>query len=238
MIQKIKNDGTTFALIIILLCSVFFCFLMLDHQDSFVKATATESDENWIATLTMSGSDGTGFKLEFGESENASDGVDQLDMPIPPSPPVIPHINARFLTPFDPPNTELYKEMKLYPDTNKTWNFSVIWFAGPGNTSKINITLKWNISELKHSEYKTIQLLKNNSIVSEMLESNLYYYETSSNHPAFFSIMGSDGQTANTTNSNGNNHDSPVNTPFFPFILLILLIFSICFYKKVYSKNK
>jgi hypothetical protein len=244
MIETRINQMKTFTLFIIVLCSVFIHGFQIDVGRNIVSAEAAESSTDWNATLKMSGSDGTGFTLEFGESANASDGVDSFDMPIPPSPPVIPHINARFLTSFEPPNAELYNEVKFFPDTNKTWNFSVIWFAGPGNTSTIDLTIQWKISELNQSEYDTIVLLKNNTLVTDMLESNQYRYNTASNEPSFFSIVCSEGDITtiphdndNTTNHNNETGGSS-DTPFFSFSTLLgLLIIVIFFYKKSLDKK-
>ena len=233
MIQKRTNQIFAFTLFIII-CGVFFFVPQLNHQTFIVNAEAAESTIDWNATLTMSGSDGTGFKLEFGESVNASDGVDSLDMPIPPFPPNFPHINARFLTSFDPPNTELYKEVKFFPDTNKTWNFSVIWLE-PGNTSTNEVTIQWKISELEKSEYETIHLLKNNTVVMDMLDSNKFSYETASNQPSFFSIVCSNGEMTNT--SGDGNHDSSSDTPFLPFSIILLIIFVILLYTKTHNKK-
>ena len=237
MIQKGKNQIISFTFFIMVLFSVLFSVQQIDIEAHIVTAEAAESTCDWNATLTMSGSDGTGFKLEFGESVNASNGFDELDMPIPPSPPVIPHINARFLTSFDPPYAELYKEVKVFPDTNKTWNFSVIWFAGPGNTSTVVITIQWEISDLDQSEYDTILLLKNNTIVKDMLNSETYSYDTVSNEPSFFSIVCSEGNITNNINNNHTQTDAS-DTPFLSLTSIILILFFvIIFYRKSFNKK-
>ena len=235
MIKTRIHQISRFSLFILLICSIIFSVPHLNHQSSMVTAEAAESTLDWNTTLIMSGSDGTGFTLEFGESANASDDVDTYDMPIPPSPPVIPHINARFLTSFDPPNAELYKEVKSYPDTNKTWNFSVIWFAGPGNTSSITITIQWKNSELQQSEYENIHLLKNNTVVMDMLDSNQYSFPAANNEPSFFSIVCSNGELID---QNGDdNPDDSSDTPFLPFVAMLLSIFVVILYKKPNNKK-
>ncbi len=235
MIRTTIHKISRLTLFIVLICSVVFSVPHLNQKSYMVSAEAAELTLDWNTTLIMSGSDGTGFLLEFGESANASDGIDTYDMPIPPSPPVIPHINARFLTSFDPPNAELYKEVKSYPDTNKIWNFSVLWFAGPGNTSSITITIQWKISEIEKSEYEYIHLLKNTTVITDMLNSSQYSFTAANNEPSFFSIVCSDGEIIN---QNGNDKpDDSSDTPFLPFSTILFLIVCIFFYTKTHHKK-
>ena len=196
-----------------------------------VQAQVSDTTESWNATLTIQSSDGSGFTLKLGESTDAKDGVDPMDAPAPPSPPQLPHINARFLTSFSPPKSELIYEYRSFPNENNTWNFSVIWFAGPENSSITNISISWDNSAFENSEYSNIILLENNTFVKNMLTSEEYTYSATSNVPSFFAIVCSQGISNDTKDQNG---DTTSDSPFLPISILIplMLIISYMIFRK------
>ena len=151
-------------------------------------------DIKWSCAIKILSSDGAGNEIVFGEATDASNGKDSHDAPAPPFPPTLPNINARFLTQLEDLYSELLHEYKEYPSVKNQWNFSIVWLPEPlsgefENESLTTVTLSWNISDLRASEYLSIILMKDNLMVEDMLTNGSYSFSTKGNTPNFYNRL-------------------------------------------------
>jgi len=172
----------------------FIIILSFIISSTFIIVSADSDDIEWSCTIKLKSSDESGNQLVFGESKKASDGKDVYDIPAPPFPPTLPNINTRFLTDLSDIYGELIEEYKEFPDEEKLWNFSVVWLPEPNinggeNSQTATISITWNQSELKNSEYSSIVLWKNNENISNMLADTSYIFTSSGNEPHSFMIV-------------------------------------------------
>lgn len=188
-----------------------------------------DDDIKWSCAIKISSSDGAGNEIVFGEATDASNGEDPHDAPAPPFPPTLPNINARFLTQLEDLYSELLHEYKEYPSFENQWNLSIVWLPEPlsgefENESLTTVTLSWNISDLRASEYSSIILMKDNLIVEDMLINGSYSFSTNGNTPNFYNIKCQSGDIVNNSDMNGNNEKNETeSTPSFLFIELVII---------------
>ena len=125
--KKYKNH--TVKKIIMLCASIMILGLIFSAFDInlYVNTSAGSSKSIlWDDTLFFYGPDGTYDYIVFGESHNASDGLDSYDAPKPPAG-FAPYIYAFFDAGISPPWDKLFRDIRKYPDDFKEWDFYAIW---------------------------------------------------------------------------------------------------------------
>lgn len=184
---------------------------------------AKASSENiaWNATISINELGGASDNVVFGEASDALDGQDDYDMPEPPFPFQLPYIIAKFNTNLINPYNNLWYEYKQYPDDYKVWNLSMEWVPEPGNNSIATITISWNTDEFGTSEYDSILIYQNNSIVADMKTESSYTVNSAGGIAHNYQIV------CQSKTSDNNE------TPFVPiiFILVSIILFTL-YYKK------
>ena len=210
--------------------SIFIAFLVCAHVSAVHKmrfirlSEASTINNGWSVTLNITEPTGTHDTLTFGEIADASNGKDDYDVPKPPSPQE-PCLHAWFTTNLNPPYDSLWEDYRRYPDNHKVWNFSVIWL--PENVSSTNVTISWVGSHIADTEYTSIILYHNNSIVADMRTDSNYVYRSSDNTLHNFKIV----CQSKTSNGNIGTNETLVLLLTF-FVVVILLILFVLLWKR------
>ncbi len=157
---------------------------------SFFSVSAQENQ--WVFPIHFSETTGVEMTIVMKGSPNASDGQDNLDIPIPP-PPMPPYLRAWFVTPFSIPFNNLLNESKRFPSDYASWNISVIWVPEVENASATTITISWDSSLAQQSTFDSLELYERNLSVADMLTDNSYSFPTNESIHHFQII----GQTIN-----------------------------------------
>lgn len=200
------------------------CFFVVLSLSPLVEGSP---GDGWKVVLKIESSEGSGNQLTFSEKTDASDGLDDYDLPAPPFPPEPPpSVNAYFITSFEQPYNVLLNDSRKYPDTEKTWTFSVKWLNIPGDESPVNITLSWDASILAETEYTSILLQEYNTTVADMLEENSYTFTTNGSISHMFTILCSSEGHENISKDNASS-DAKTSTPGFSFFLMLILVIMI-----------
>lgn len=161
---------------IIAIVSVFHMSMSIFiNQTDFPRTCEAAEPITWSVILHISDGSGTGNSVIFGEAPDASDNQDTYDVAAPPMPPQLPAIVAWFETEFPLPFHQLMYEYKKYPSTDAVWNLSLLWIPEPGNTTTM-IRIQWNTSEVAQSHYRTFVLLRNNTVLTDMLVDSSYVF--------------------------------------------------------------
>ncbi len=163
----------------------------------------------WNTTLYFTETGGRNDYITFGESPNATDGVDVFyDKSNPPSGPD-PFLDAYFTTNFPGPYNALMQEIKEYPDTYKEWNFTV-WWTGSDTT----VTITWNITDFDESEYSAVILYHNIGVSStDMLATNNYEFFCPGSGLVSFQIIATANRPPITSNPYPENESTGVERP-------------------------
>jgi len=189
---KYKKSKDVIRKIMIASLLVFLIFsgtYILFEKSIIPISKASSEDIEWDATIRVTESGGVGDEVIFGEALNASDGQDDCDLPKPPRPLQYPHIIVRLDTNLPDSYESLWFEYKQYPDDYKVWNLSVKWVPGPGDESPTTIDISWDENTFEDSEYKTIILQRNNTLVADMLKENSYTFDSNANILYRFQII-------------------------------------------------
>ena len=133
-----------------------------------LPVSAAENSQGWEHTITFSGN-GMNPVLYFGEKADASDGLDQYDVPMPPCPPN-PYLYAFLFCGLPVPYNKLMYDIKYYPDTDKLWNIAI-------KSSDI-CTVKVSWEKIKDTEYKSVLLrdMETGNII-DMTKKTSYEFE-------------------------------------------------------------
>jgi len=185
---------------------------------------ASFDDMTWNATMTIIESGGAGNALVFGEADNASDGQDDYDLPVPPFPPQLPYLTAWFDTNLDYPYNKLWHEYKQSPGEYKQWNLSILWMPEPGDESSTDIDISWDSSQLAGIGYKSVLLYEDNTVVVDMMTENSYEFKYPSGTSYHFQII---CQSEMPDGLSENNE-----TPFLPLIFVFTTIMLFALYRK------
>ena len=203
---------------------VFFIFngASAIYNGSIIFVTMASSNNiAWNATIYITELGGISDNVVFGEASDALDSQDDYDIPEPPFPFQLPYVIARFDTSINEPYNNLWHEYKQYPDDYKVWNLSIQWVPEPGNESSATLIISWNKDEVGSSEYDSIIIYQNNSIVVDMKAESSYTVNTAGGIIHSYQIV-CQGKTSD------NN-----KTPFVPlFLVLISIILFTLNYKK------
>jgi hypothetical protein len=139
----------------------------------------------WETFIDFIGPDNISDSLVFGEAYYASDGQDGFDEP-KTGYPSFPYVYGWFDANLSEPYDKLKKDYRKYPDSEKTWDFYVIY----GNGEAKNITINWNNQDISLSEYDEVLLkdLQTNTSV-DMKQFDNYTYLALSSEKYHFQIF-------------------------------------------------
>ncbi len=132
----------------------------------------------WDVQMNFSETGGKTDYVYFGEAPDARDGppADTYDVAKPPAPPMPPYIRAYLKDGLPTPYTTLWKDYRFYPDTQKSWNLTVVWTPEDGE-SPTTVTISWSKLKLNLSEYDKVQLTnKTGVLVSNMFTTDTFTY--------------------------------------------------------------
>jgi hypothetical protein len=181
---------------------------------------ASSSTIAWNVTINIVEFGGAGNAVVFGEADNASDGQDDYDLPVPPFPPQLPYLTAWFDTNLDYPYNKLWHEYKQFPDEYKQWNLSIMWMPEPGGESSTDIDISWDSSQLAGSGYKSVLLYEGNTVVVDMVTENSYEFKYPGGASYHFQIICQSEMSENN------------ETPFLPLIFVFTTIMLFALYRK------
>ena len=121
---KLKNKLITISIILLFILSIGNSLGV-----NIIKNRDPKQNFEWDALINFTETGGDNDIIIFGESYNASDGVDLYDAPNPPAG-FPPFLDAFITTNFPWPHDALLQEIKAYPDVYKIWNITI---SIPGN---------------------------------------------------------------------------------------------------------
>ncbi len=179
------------------------------------------SDETiaWSGTLRITDTNGTSNSVIFGEKLDASDDLDQYDLPEPPAPPQLPFIRAWFETSFNIPFNNLLQEYKSSSSDQAIWNFSLIRIANSGNLSNVTITIRWDPIFINGNFTSSLLLSQNNMTIANMKTENSYSFSTNGSIHNFDIIY-----KRGVINNNGKPLDLPILPLTIVGIIIIILV--------------
>jgi hypothetical protein len=178
------------------------------HADK-INLRYTPDDIVWNITLSFSETDGRNDYIIFGESPNATDGVDiYYDIVNPPAG-VSPFLDAYFTTSFSYPYNTLLQEIKVYPDSYEVWNFTVWW---TGDDTFVNIS--WNSTKFYLSEYETAFLYDDTgALLLDMIDFSTYEFLCPGNGMVNFQIQVAENKKPLQSNPYPNNNSINIERP-------------------------
>ena len=192
--------------------AVFIIFLLFTalffKSINFTISVNSLSTSEWNITLYFEEPGGANTDSIFGEKLEASDNLDNNDLPLPPSP-FPPYISSWFDAGLSSPYDKLLKDIRKYPDDYKIWNLYVQWIPSD-YASSTDITISWNNSELYNSEYDYMVLYDFDSVtvVANMLIIDSYSFNSLAMIPHHFQII------CNSSISSTNNPPYIPSNPF------------------------
>lgn len=187
-------------------------------------------DVEWEIRLDFNESSGAYDFVVFGELSDANDESppDNYDMPKPP-PPMTPYIRAWFNSELEEPYNLLLKDYRLYPDSYKSWNLTVIWEPS-GNDSSSSVTLSWSKENITNIEYDSIKFYKLgvSDPVSDLLVDSSYSFVCQAGIPQQFQIV------CESESSDGViNIDDPLILVIILAIIIVIIVVVIVYWKKI-----
>jgi len=188
-----------------------------------VSATdSTEKNDPWDSMLYFNSGDTYNIAY-FGESTDASDGIDSIDIDasyIPASPSQSSKISAWFNIQSDT-EYKLWKDYKQCPDTLKTWDLSIQWIPSD-YTSSTEITIFWYTEDMMNIYYDTAIIfdVENQENVADLLVDTEYTFDIDALEIHEFQIIcqinedQNQDETENEDEEENNNEDveTPPNT--------------------------
>jgi hypothetical protein len=145
------------------------------------------SENAWDVLLNFTGPNNEKDTVLFGEASTAFDGLDDLDVPKPGSPPA-PYIYAWFDANLSEPYNKLWEDYRAYPDVNKTWDLNVRW----ENSGPDTVTIRWNPGNVTSSEYNSVILRDADlTIDTDMRTIGQYSYLAADNVVHHFKVIAS-----------------------------------------------
>ena len=157
--------------IIISLCGTGFVTLSSTNIPSLIVSAQPDP---WNLTLQITEPSGSRNTIILGGSPNASDETDNLDLPEPPAPPMLPYIRAWFTTPFFIPFNRLLQEYKYILSPRMEWNLSIIWVSE--NVSLTTISINWDPTQAAKSGFNSFKVYENNTVVANLLTEHSYSF--------------------------------------------------------------
>ncbi len=169
----------------------------------------------WSCTLTATeNTTNHGDTATFGEAADANDGLppDHYDIAVPP-PPFTPYLRLTFSDHLPIPYTQLWKDYRHGPDTDKTWNLTIQWIPAD-YASPTTVTLTWNPANLTNTEYKNITLCTmNGTVLQNMRTQSSYSFPCPAIKPQLYTIVCNGGTTGGGGGGNGGGGTSENQPP-------------------------
>jgi hypothetical protein len=138
-----------------------------------VPAAASVTAREWTLRIDAKAGDGHTYCL-VGEKKDASDGIDQYDVPHPPFfPPGRAFIFCSEPS-FPSPYENVWMEWKHYPGTQKEFNLTTFYYPN-GNEGTL-VTFSWSPLILRSSEYRHVYLTLNGVTLLDMMKSSIYTF--------------------------------------------------------------
>ena len=212
----------TWALTIIVIMCLMTTVPGTFMNDRSPILTGSAQPTSWSLTLYITESTGTGNIVILGASSSASNGTDDLDLPEPPAPPQLPYVRAWFATPFEVPFNRLIHEYKHTPSEHMQWNLSILWVPEPGNTTSTTITIAWDPQQTNASEFGSIRLTENDTVVANMLTTDSFSYHSNGTLQQFRVIA----QGTPTNDHLGQQSGLPI-LPITLGALIIIVVFAV-----------
>jgi hypothetical protein len=132
----------------------------------------------WNMTLRITESYGAGNMIILGEKPDASDGLDQYDLPEPPAPPQFPYIRSWFVTSFALPFNSLLQEYKSTTSDRAIWNLSIVWMPASENQSITTVRLLWDPAQVPTNHTHSFLLYENDVMVANMITNTSFSFST------------------------------------------------------------
>jgi PKD repeat protein len=175
------------ALIVLGIIILFFTPISTLWNNSF---TVEGNSIIWQATLYANETSGKSDYAVIGEATDANDGMppDAYDVVKPPAP-ITDYIRLLFYDNLASPYDELWKDYRNYPSNYKVWNLSILWLPSD-NITPTTVTISWNSTALKGSEYHQISFCNEAGIpLQNMFDSNYYTFSCPANTPQNYKII-------------------------------------------------
>lgn len=172
---------------------------------------AADETVPWNVTLLITESSGAGNTVIFGEKIDASDGLDQYDLPEPPPPPQLPYIRCWFETSFATPFTNLLQEYKSTASDRAIWNLSIVWMPAVGNQSATTVRILWDPAEVNANHTYSLFLYENDMVVANMITNNSFSFSTNVSLHRFQIIY--ERETSDGTGK-------PIELPVLPLVIV------------------
>jgi hypothetical protein len=226
---KKKYGLMIFAIIFMMGLAGFSYAFYSDHP--LLIVLAADDAEAWNITIHIKETSGiNGNTIIIGTASNASDSLDQYDLPEPPFPPQFPYLRCWLETSFSVPFNSLLQEYKSSSTDNKVWNLSILWMQIPGNQSTTIIEISWDLIEIKSADLNSLLLYQNNTVVADLLTINSYSF-SSNGSIHHFKIVGQNVQKNNSSEQN----DLPILSITLGIIILVIVAIIALF---VYKQKK
>jgi hypothetical protein len=162
---------------------------MIISSVSLPLTSSAKGNKTWSASMQLSEPGGAFDTVIFSEAPDANDGSPQDSYDVPkPIPPMPPYIRAWFSNGLAPPFDQLWEDCRFYPDSNKIWSLSIQWFPQDYITST-TITMSWDNLYLSQSEYSSIYLYQDTTLVADMLTQTNYTFTAQALSLYSFSII-------------------------------------------------
>jgi hypothetical protein len=159
--KKIYQNFKIIIVIGVILCLIFTTLTsanILQITHSLYKKPLSRGIV-WNVTLNLNEPGGSNDTVIFCEAPESYDGqpplpnTDPYDSSKSSSPPS-PTIRAWFNDSLPAPFTELLRDSRHYPNSDKIWNLSILWNSSNSTT----ITISWSPTEVDNSEYTSVNL--------------------------------------------------------------------------------
>jgi len=223
--QKAKTTISAIIIIIIIIILTFGgFFLAVPSNHTLPIALAVDNSETWSVTIHVREESGiSGNTIIIGKASNASDGLDQYDLPEPPFPPQYPYLRSWLQTSFAVPFNNLLQEYKASSTIHAIWNLSCVWMAASENQSTTFIQISWKSDEINATHFDSFLLYQNNTVVADLLALSSYSFPSNGTLHQFQII----GQTIEKNNTSGKNDLSILSITVFIIVLIFVAILAV-----------
>ena len=164
------------ATVMVLMVTAFSA-ASIQNPESLTPPKNNPLSITWEVTMNFMNPGGQTDYVVFGEAPDAHGGApaDSYDVAKPPAP-MPPYIRASLKDNLATPYDKLWKDYRLYPDTQKTWNLSVQWYP-EDEASPTTLTMSWSTAAVHASEYTTVNLCTNTgTLLKNMLVDSTYTF--------------------------------------------------------------
>ena len=160
--------------------------VLLVSSFATIGSSVKKNLDDWEVIINIDEeSSGKNDYIKFGEKSDASDGVDQYDIPKCPSPPggfIRIWIDAQHLS---YPYSSAWHEYRSLPHVETSWKIKVYWSSQDGNPTTAILT--WNTDSFGY--YKQVILVDGGgNFLVDMKKDNSYSFEINSYGLASFEV--------------------------------------------------